>query len=66
MKKFSMWLLDGTVITLKGETYEDLLMEIDNTYDIFKSNVGYYLGYDDESIIEEMKEQEINFEVEGE
>ena len=66
MKKFSMWLLDGTVITLKGETYEDLLMEIDNTYDIFKSNVGYYLGYDDESIIEEMEEQEINFEVERE
>lgn len=64
MKKFSMWLLDGTVITLKGETYEDLLMEIDNTYDIFKDNVGYYLGYDDKSIIEEMEEQEINFEVE--
>lgn len=66
MKKFSMRLLDGTVITLKGETYEDLLMEIDNTYDVFKDNVSYYLGYDDENIIEEMKEQEINFEVEEE
>lgn len=30
-------------------------------FDIFKESVGYYLGYDDESIIEEMKEQEVNF-----
>lgn len=64
MKTFTIWLLDGKTITLKGKTYEDLLMEIDNTFDIFKENVSYYLGCDDESIIEEMKEQEINFEEE--
>ena len=61
MKTFTMWLLDGKEITLKGETYEDLMCEIDNTLDIFKENVAYYLGVDDNSIIEEMKEQEINF-----
>ncbi len=64
MKTFTMWLLDGKEITLKGETYEDLMCEIDNTLDIFKENVAYYLGTDDDSIIEEMKEQEINFEEE--
>lgn len=64
MKKFTMWLLDGKAITLQADTYEDLLMEIDNTFDIFKENVSYYLGYDDNSIIEEMKEQEINFKEE--
>lgn len=64
MKTFIMWLLDGKAITLKGETYEDLMCEIDNTLDIFKGNVAYYLGADDDSIIKEMKEQEINFEEE--
>ena len=62
MKTFKMWLLDGKEITLKGETYEDLICEIDNTLDIFKENVAYYLGADDDSIVEEMKEKEINFE----
>lgn len=64
MKTFTIWLLNGKAITLKGETYEDLLMEIDNTFDIIKDSVAYYLGYSDESIVEEMKEQEINFEEE--
>ena len=64
MKIFTMWLLDGKEITLKGETYEDLICEIDNTLDIFKENVAYYLRADDDSIIKEMKEQEINFEEE--
>ena len=64
MKTFTIWLLNGKAITLKGETYEDLLMEIDNAFDIIKDSVAYYLGYSDESIIEEMKEQEINFEEE--
>lgn len=64
MKTFTMWLLDGKEITLKGETYEDLMCEIDNTLDIFKENVAYYLGVDDDSIVKEMKEQEINFEEE--
>ena len=63
MKTFTMWLLDGKEITLKGKTYEDLMCEIDNTLDIFKENVAYYLGADDDSIVAEMKEQEINFEV---
>ena len=64
MKTFTIWLLNGKAITLKGETYEDLLMEIDNAFDRIKDSVAYYLGYSDESIIEEMKEQEINFEEE--
>ena len=64
MKTFTMWLLDGKEITLKGKTYEDLMREIDNTLDIFKENVAYYLGADDNSIVAEMKEQEINFEEE--
>lgn len=64
MKTFTIWLLNGKAITLKGETYEDLLMEIDNAFDIIKDSVAYYLGYSDESIVEEMKEQEINFEEE--
>lgn len=61
MKEFTIYLLDGKVIALKGKDYEDLLCEIDSFFDIFKESVGYYLGYDDESIIEEMKEQEVNF-----
>ena len=48
----------------KRKTYEDLMCEIDNTLDIFKENVAYYLGADDNSIVAEMKEQEINFEEE--
>ena len=62
MKECHLWLLDGTVIVLKGETFDDLLGEIDNFFDIFKENVTYYLGYDDKSIIEQAKEEEINIE----
>lgn len=62
MKECHLWLLDGTEIVLKGERYEDLLCEIDNFFDIFKENVGYYLGYDDKSVIEQAKEEEINIE----
>lgn len=66
MKTFTLYLLDGKSITLKGKTFEDLIMEIDNTFDIIKENVSYYLGSSDDSIIREMKEQEINFEIEVE
>lgn len=62
MKECHLWLLDGTEIVLKGERYEDLLCEIDNFFDIFKDNVSYYLGYDDKSVIEQAKEEEINIE----
>lgn len=62
MKECHLWLLDGTEIVLKGETFNDLLCEIDNFFDIFKENVTYYLGYDDKSIIEQAKEEEINIE----
>lgn len=60
------WLLDGSVINIKGKTFDDFLMELDNFFDIFKENVCYYLGSSDESIIEELKENEVNFEVESE
>ena len=63
MKYFRIFLPEGSVVTLKSETYDGLLCEIDNFFDIFKENVSYYTGYDDESIIEELTEQEINFEV---
>ena len=62
MKNFHLWLLDGTEIVLKGETFDDLLGEIDNFFDIFKENVTYYLGYGDKSIIKQAKEEEINIE----
>lgn len=62
MKECHLWLLDGTEIVLKGETFDDLLGEIDNFFDIFKESVTYYLGYDDKSIIEQAKEEEINIE----
>lgn len=62
MKECHLWLLDETEIVLKGETFDDLLGEIDNFFDIFKENVTYYLGYDDKSIIEQAKEEEINIE----
>ena len=64
MKEFTIYLPDGKVIVLMGKTYNDLLCEIDNFFDIFKDNVSYYLGWDDEGIIEEMKIQEINFKEE--
>lgn len=64
MKTFTLWLLDGKSITLKGNTYEDLMCEIDNFFDTFKENVAYYLGSSDESIIEELKDNEVNFEEE--
>ena len=64
MKTSTFWLIDGTPITLKGETYQELLCEIDNFFDIFKESVTYYLGCNDETIIEEMEENEINFEKE--
>lgn len=56
MKTFEMNLMEDKTIIIKGETYEDLLGEIDR--------VVYYLGSSDDSIIEELKEEEINFEVE--
>lgn len=62
MKEYHLWLLDGTEIVLKGETFDDLLGEIDNFFDIFKESVTYYLGYDDKSVIEQAKEKEINIE----
>ena len=36
MKECHLWLLDGTEIVLKGETFDDLLGEIDNFFDILK------------------------------
>lgn len=66
MKNCHLWLLDGTEVVLEGKTYEDLLCEIDNFFDIFKESVGYYLGYDDNSVIEEALDEEINIKKVGE
>lgn len=62
MKTFQLSLMDKEVV-FKGETYDELLLEIYNFFDIFKENVCYYLGYDDKSVIEECKDNEINIEV---
>ena len=62
MQEFHLWLLDGQEIVLKAKDVEGLLCEIDNFFDIFKENVAYYLGYDDDSVIEQAQEQEINIE----
>lgn len=62
MKEFHLWLLDGKEVVLKAENYDMLLCEIDNFFDIFKENVSYYLGYDDDSVLEQAKEEEINVE----
>ena len=67
MKECHLWLLDGTEIVLKGETFDDLLREINNFFNIFKENVSYYLGYDelgydDKNVIEQAKEEGINIE----
>lgn len=64
MKTFEMNLMEDKTIIIKGETYEDLLGEIDRALDVIKSNVVYYLSSSDDSVIEELKEEEINFEVE--
>lgn len=63
MKECRLWLKYGTEVVLKAKTYEELLMEIDNFFDIYKENTDYYLGYDDKSIIEQAKEEEINIEI---
>ena len=63
MKTFSLYLLDGTEITIKGKNYEELLFELDEVFNILKNNVGYYFGASDNTIIEELKEQELNVEV---
>lgn len=63
MKEFMLWLIDGTPIVLKGESYDDLLMEITNFFDIFKEDVCYYMGYSDESVIEKAQENNINIEI---
>lgn len=65
MKEFRLWLPNGTEVVLKGETYDDLLCEIDNFFDIFKENVDYYRGYDDDSVIEQAQDEEINVEKVG-
>lgn len=65
MKECHLWLLDGTEIVLKGKTFDDLLGEIDNFFDIFKESCCYYLGYDDNSVIKQAQDEEINIEKVG-
>lgn len=63
MKTFSLWLHDGTCITVKGKTYDELLSNIDIVIDKMKDATTYYLGYSDETIIQELQDEEVDIEV---
>lgn len=65
MKEFNLWLHDGKEIIIKGDTYDELLQNIDMFFDIIKDSTAYYLGYDDDEIVALAEEQEINFECVG-
>ncbi len=61
---FTFWLHDGTQLTVKGDNYAELLGNIDIVFDKVKENTSYYLGCDDETIIEELKEEIDDIEIE--
>ena len=55
---FTFWLPEGKTATVKADNYELLLQEIDRFFDVFKENVSYYLGYNDEEVIRQAIEDE--------
>lgn len=62
--KFTFWLPEGKTATVKASSYELLLDEIDRFFDKFKEATTYYLGYDDETVIQEAIDDDINLEIE--
>lgn len=65
MKKFYLWLPDGKCIMVKGQNYDDLLSNIDIVVDKIKESTTYYLGCNDDTIIEELLEEEVNIDVDA-
>lgn len=56
---YIMYLPEGAEIELVANDYQELLQYIDIVIDKIKENTAYYLGCSDETIIKELKEEEI-------
>ena len=54
-----MYLPEGAEIELVANDYQELLQYIDIAIDKIKENTSYYLGYNDQTIIDELVEEEI-------
>lgn len=63
MKEYYLTLPDGKMINVKGKTYDDLLCNIDLVIDKINESCTYYLGYSDDTIIEELQDDEVDIEV---
>ncbi|MCI9585691.1 MAG: hypothetical protein HFH45_03560 [Bacilli bacterium] len=58
-KQYTLFLHEGEEVTLEGESWEEIIEKIDKVLDIIKENTCYYAGYNDESIISELKEEDL-------
>lgn len=56
---YIMYLPEGAEIELVANDYQELLQYIDIVIDKIKENTSYYLGYNDQTIIDELVEEEI-------
>lgn len=56
---YIMYLPEGAEIELVANDYQELLQYIDIVIDKIKENTSYYLGCSDQTIIDELKEEEI-------
>ena len=56
---YIMYLPKGAEIELVANDYQELLQYIDIVIDKIKENTSYYLGYNDQTIIDELIEEEI-------
>lgn len=56
---YIMYLPEGAEIELVANDYQELLQYIDIVIDKIKENTSYYLGCSDQTIIKELKEEEI-------
>lgn len=55
----TMYLPEGAEIELVANDYQELLQYIDIVVDKIKENTSYYLGYNDQTIIDELVEEGI-------
>lgn len=60
-----IYLPDGAEIELVANDYQELLQYIDIVIDKIKEHTTYYLGYDDQTIIDELTEEGILDESQG-
>lgn len=56
---YIMYLPEGAEIELVANDYQELLQYIDIVIDKIKENTSYYLGYNDQTIIKELKDEGI-------